>query len=212
MADAFYCGGWTSRPQTMKTGGLRTRRSITKVWILDLRFWWLVCIYLGLILFLQWWSFEIRNTSSRCCADLCFFEYLWILEYWSLAPRRGACTSLEALLTQQSPTKHICWRRARPAKHPFTLAGLRAAREHLFTLAGLRATREHILTLAGLRATREHIFTYAGLIGCEGAQVLHRWARGSDSRGHGSSEVLDFAAQPLRGLLLTQTYPARHSW
>jgi hypothetical protein len=40
---------------------------------------------------------------------------------------------------------------------------------------------------------------------------LRHWARGSDSRGHGSSEVLDFAAQPLRGLLLTQTYPARHS-
>ncbi|KAI3263369.1 hypothetical protein CBS147308_8723 [Penicillium roqueforti] len=44
----------------------------------------------------------------------------------------------------------------------------------------------------------EHIFTYTGLIGCEGAQVLHRWARGSDSRGHGSSEVLGFAAPPLR--------------
>jgi hypothetical protein len=47
--------------------------------------------------------------------------------------------------------------------------------------------------------------------GSEGAQVLHHWARGSDSRGHGSSEVLGFAAPPLRGLLLTQTYPARHS-
>jgi hypothetical protein len=33
----------------------------------------------------------------------------------------------------------------------------------------------------------EHIFTVTGLIGCEGAQVLHRWARGSDSRGHGDS-------------------------
>jgi hypothetical protein len=57
----------------------------------------------------------------------------------------------------------------------------------------------------------EHIFTYTGLIGCEGAQVLYRWACGSDSRGYGSSEVLGFAAPPLRGLLLMQTYPARHS-
>jgi hypothetical protein len=54
-------------------------------------------------------------------------------------------------------------------------------------------------------------FYTRGARGSEGAQVLHHWARGSDSRGHGSSEVLDFAAQPLRGLLLTQTYPARHS-
>ena len=57
----------------------------------------------------------------------------------------------------------------------------------------------------------EHILAVTGLIGCEGAQVLHRWARGSNSRSHGSSEVLGFAAPPLRGLLLTQTYPARHS-
>jgi hypothetical protein len=35
----------------------------------------------------------------------------------------------------------------------------------------------------------EHIFTITGLIGCEGAQVLHRWARGSDSRGHGDSQA-----------------------
>ncbi|CAG8127783.1 unnamed protein product, partial [Penicillium nalgiovense] len=35
----------------------------------------------------------------------------------------------------------------------------------------------------------KHFFTYTGLIGCEGAQVLHRWARGSDSRGHGSSQA-----------------------
>ena len=35
----------------------------------------------------------------------------------------------------------------------------------------------------------KHIFTYTGLIGCEGAQVLHRWARGSDSRGHGDSQA-----------------------
>jgi hypothetical protein len=40
----------------------------------------------------------------------------------------------------------------------------------------------------------ERIFTCTGLIGCEGAQVLHRWARGSDSRSHGSSEVLGCAA------------------
>jgi len=38
-------------------------------------------------------------------------------------------------------------------------------------------------------AVREHIFTYTGLIGCEGAQVLHRWAQSSDSRGHGSSQA-----------------------
>ncbi|KAI3185988.1 hypothetical protein DTO003C3_10318 [Penicillium roqueforti] len=44
----------------------------------------------------------------------------------------------------------------------------------------------------------ERTFTITGLIGCEVAQVLHRWARGSDSRGHGSSEVLGFAAPPLR--------------
>jgi hypothetical protein len=35
----------------------------------------------------------------------------------------------------------------------------------------------------------EHIFTYTGLIGCEGVQVLHHWARGSDSRGHGSPQA-----------------------
>jgi hypothetical protein len=35
----------------------------------------------------------------------------------------------------------------------------------------------------------EHIFTVTGLIGCEGAQVLHRWARGSNSRSHGSSQA-----------------------
>jgi hypothetical protein len=35
----------------------------------------------------------------------------------------------------------------------------------------------------------EHIFTITGLIGCEGAQFLHRWARGSDSRGHGDSQA-----------------------
>jgi hypothetical protein len=35
----------------------------------------------------------------------------------------------------------------------------------------------------------EHIFTGTGLIGCEGAQVLHRWARGGDSRGHGSPQA-----------------------
>ncbi|CAG7946857.1 unnamed protein product, partial [Penicillium olsonii] len=32
-------------------------------------------------------------------------------------------------------------------------------------------------------------FTITGLIGCEVAQVLHRWARGSDSRGHGDSQT-----------------------
>ena len=31
MADTFYCGGKTSRPQNMKTGGLGIRHSITKV-------------------------------------------------------------------------------------------------------------------------------------------------------------------------------------
>jgi hypothetical protein len=31
MADTFYCGGKTSRPQTMKTGGLGIRHSIKKV-------------------------------------------------------------------------------------------------------------------------------------------------------------------------------------
>ena len=31
MADTFYCGGKTSRPQTIKTGGLGIRHSITKV-------------------------------------------------------------------------------------------------------------------------------------------------------------------------------------
>ncbi|OQD92576.1 hypothetical protein PENSOL_c040G05347 [Penicillium solitum] len=30
MADAFYCGGKTSRPQTIKAGGLGIRRSIAK--------------------------------------------------------------------------------------------------------------------------------------------------------------------------------------
>ncbi|OGE46951.1 hypothetical protein PENARI_c084G04415, partial [Penicillium arizonense] len=40
-----------------------------------------------------------------------------------------------------------------------------------------------------------------GLIGCEEAQVLHRWARGSDSRGHGGSGVLGFAEPILRGTL-----------
>jgi hypothetical protein len=53
-----------------------------------------------------------------------------------------------------------------------------------------------------------------GLIGCEGAQVLRHWARGSDSRSHGSSEVLGCTALAcedicsrgpiLRGVLLTQ--------
>ena len=51
-------------------------------------------------------------------------------------------------------------------------------------------------------AVREHIFTVTGLIGCEGAQVLHRWARGSDSRGHGRSGVLGFAEPILRGTLV----------
>jgi hypothetical protein len=31
MADKFYCDGKTSRPQTMKAGGLGTRHPITKV-------------------------------------------------------------------------------------------------------------------------------------------------------------------------------------
>jgi hypothetical protein len=31
MSDTFYCGGKTSGPQTMKTGGLGIRHSITKV-------------------------------------------------------------------------------------------------------------------------------------------------------------------------------------
>jgi hypothetical protein len=31
MADTFYCGGKTSGPQTMKTGGLGIQHSITKV-------------------------------------------------------------------------------------------------------------------------------------------------------------------------------------
>jgi hypothetical protein len=35
----------------------------------------------------------------------------------------------------------------------------------------------------------EHIFTATGLIGCVGAQVLHRWARVSNSHGHGSSQA-----------------------
>jgi hypothetical protein len=33
------------------------------------------------------------------------------------------------------------------------------------------------------------IYTDTGLIGCEGARVLHRWARGSDSCSYGSSEA-----------------------
>jgi len=35
MADALYCGGSTNRPQSIKAGGLGTRRLITKVesWI-----------------------------------------------------------------------------------------------------------------------------------------------------------------------------------
>ncbi|OQE14330.1 hypothetical protein PENFLA_c039G04694 [Penicillium flavigenum] len=91
--------------------------------------------------------------------------------------------------------------------------------------------RSTIFTLAGLRAAREHIFTVTGLIGCEGAQALHCWARGSDSRGHGRPGVLGFAEPILRGtlvdaepilrgslvdaappcevVLLTQTYPAK---
>jgi hypothetical protein len=63
----------------------------------------------------------------------------------------------------------------------------------------------------GARGNEGAHFYTRGARGSEGAHVLHRWARSSDSRGHGSSEVLGFAAPPLRGLLLTQTYPARHT-
>ena len=37
-------------------------------------------------------------------------------------------------------------------------------------------------------SSHEAHFTITGLIGCEGAQVLHRWAHCSDSRGHGDSQ------------------------
>ncbi|CAP79417.1 hypothetical protein PCH_Pc19g00010 [Penicillium rubens Wisconsin 54-1255] len=40
-------------------------------------------------------------------------------------------------------------------------------------------------------------FYTRGARGSEGAQVLHHWARGSDSRGHGSSEVLVDNAEPI---------------
>ncbi|OQE72202.1 hypothetical protein PENNAL_c0098G10884, partial [Penicillium nalgiovense] len=49
-------------------------------------------------------------------------------------------------------------------------------------------------------------FYARGAQGSEGAQFLHRWARGSDSRGHGSSEIFVFAAPPLRSILFTQTH------
>jgi hypothetical protein len=63
----------------------------------------------------------------------------------------------------------------------------------------------------GARGNEGAHFYTRGARGSEGAHVLHRWARSSDSRGHGSSEVLGFAAPPLRGLLLTQTHPAKHT-
>jgi hypothetical protein len=96
-----------------------------------------------------------------------------------------------------------------PAKHLFTLAGLVAARERKSYITGLVASQDRsastiilagaVLRNQGLRSFRDH-----------GCRCHEPSDRGSDSRGHGSSEVLDFAAQPLRGLLLTQTYPARH--
>ena len=91
MADAFYCGGKTSRPQNMKIGGLGIRYPITKVefWIYDSD--------IGLLLSRAHFISPrtiIRNTKYviKMVRRSWLLRVLLILEYWSLAPRRGACT------------------------------------------------------------------------------------------------------------------------
>jgi hypothetical protein len=81
---------------------------------------------------------------------------------------------------------------------------------HFYTRGARGSEGAHFYTRGARGNEGAHFYT-RGAQGNEGAHVLHRWARSSDSRGHGSSEVLGFAAPPLRGLLLTQTYPAKHT-
>ena len=88
MTDTFYCGGKTSRPQKMKTGGLGIRHSITKVesWSYDSD----ISLLLSRAHFISPMTI-IRNTKY-IIKMVRRFRVLLILEYWSLAPRRGACT------------------------------------------------------------------------------------------------------------------------
>jgi hypothetical protein len=71
-----------------------------------------------------------------------------IIEYWSLAPRRGAAR--------------------RQGEHKIYLTGLMAIREHKIYLTGLMAIREHKIYLTGLMAVRE---------GRKPAPTLRTWAR-----------------------------------
>ncbi|KAF3000458.1 hypothetical protein E8E15_000651 [Penicillium rubens] len=123
---------------------------------------------------------------------------LGILEYWSLTPRRGACTSLEALLTQQSPAKHGS------EGAPFYARGAQGSeRAPFYTLGAQGSEGAHSYT-RGAQGSEGAPFYARAAEGSEGAPFYARAAQGSEgapfyTRGAQGSEGAPFYTRGAQG-------------